>query len=80
MKTRSIKSAVYAAGVVFAPSEDVSATTALPRAKPRTKRRQLDAVTHYEARFVEAKPSTRKPANGWWRAFDFSWLTGRATA
>ncbi len=79
MKSRSMKSAVYAAGVVFAPSEDVPNTSALPRVKPRTKRRPHDTVSPYEARFVDAKPANTA-SSVWWRAFDFSWLIGRATA
>lgn len=84
MKTRSIKSAVYAAGVVFAPSEDVPGTNALPRVKVRAKRRQHDAAANYEAKYVEARSTEAKPsqvaAASWWRLLDFGWLTGRAAA
>lgn len=79
MKTQSIKAAVYAAGVVFAPSDDLPNTNAAPHAKSRIKHRRHEASAAYEAKFIDAnaKPS---PASGWWRALDFSWLFGRATA
>ncbi|MBU2582854.1 MAG: hypothetical protein KJ622_14170 [Alphaproteobacteria bacterium] len=79
MKTQSIKSAVYAAGVVFAPSDEVPGTDALPRAKPRSKRRAQPAASAYEAKFIDA---TAKPApvSNWWRMLSFGWLSGRAPA
>ncbi|KUO55146.1 MAG: hypothetical protein APF80_00390 [Alphaproteobacteria bacterium BRH_c36] len=79
MKTRSIKSAVYAAGVVFAPSEDVPGIGAIPRGKSRTKRRQRNAAAAYEAKYVAAE-TPQPPSANWWRMLDFGWLTGRATA
>ena len=79
MKTRSMKSAVYAAGLVFAPAEDDPRTNAVAHAKPRAKRRVSKASEAYQAKFVEAE-SLQPPATSWWRSLDFSWLIGRATA
>lgn len=86
MKARSIKSAEYAARVVFAPSEDVFApgeaipTSVMPKVRPRaTRRPRHDSASTYDVRYIEAAPS-RHTEGGWLRAFDFSWLLGRAPA
>lgn len=81
MKTRSIKSAVYAAGVVFAPSEDFPSSDTVPRAKVRAKRRRNETATApYQAQFVAAKTPSAKTSDSWWRSLDVTWIFGRAPA
>lgn len=80
MKSRSISSAVYAAGVVFAPSEDEPREAIAPRVeKARLKQARPHPASAYEAKFVKANVVPAR-AHGWWRSFDLSWLLGRATA
>ncbi len=80
MKSKPVKSAVYAAGLVFAPSEDTAGTPDMaPPVKPRSKRAKRRPVVDYEAAFVRAG-QRRSDESTWPRSFDLSWLLGRATA
>lgn len=80
MKSKSIKSAVYAAGLVFAPSEDTVFTPATtPRSKAKLNRSKHRPVVDYEAAFVRIGHG-RSEKTTWLRSFDLSWLLGRATA
>jgi hypothetical protein len=80
MKSKPIKSAVYAAGLVFAPSEDaVSTHTLTPRAKAKSKRSKRRPAVDYEAAFVRIGQHRREETT-WLRSLDLSWLLGRATA
>ena len=78
MKTPSLNSAAYAAGFVFAPSEDFPGDPVMPRSRAE-KQRPASNPDVYEAKFVKAS-GTPATTSGWWKSFDLSWLLGRATA
>ena len=80
MKSKPIKSAVYAAGLVFAPSEETAGTPALvPPAKPKSKRSKRRPAVDYEAAFVRMG-QRRNEETTWLRLLDLNRLLGRATA
>ena len=80
MKSKSIKSAVYAAGLVFAPSEEAPGTNTLtPRVKVKSRRVKPRPAVDYEADLVKVSAARASDTN-WLRSFDLSWLLGRATA
>lgn len=80
MKSKPVNSAVYAAGLVFAPSEETVGTLDMaPPVKARPKRTKRRPVVNYEAAFVR-NGQRRNDETTWLRSFDLSWLLGRATA
>ncbi len=80
MNTPSEKSAVYAAGLVFAPSEELTGTqfASPPRKSARRSKQRLSSV--YDVKFVKAGSKDTSSESTWRNLFDFSWLVGRATA
>ena len=83
MKSKSVKSAVYAAGLVFAPSEEAPCTNTVtprtPRVKVKSRRVKPRPAVDYEADLVKVSAARASDTN-WLRTFDLSWLLGRATA
>lgn len=80
MSSKGMTSPEAAARLVFAPEEEIPASVpSAMRAKSIVKRHQTQAPIAYDARFVKVS-SVNTPAADWRRAFDFSWLLGRATA
>lgn len=88
MKEQSIDATVYAAGLVFAPTEDETALGTIPArapAKPDTsslaRSKPQPVPETYQIRYRAVAPPERAAADSSWaRTLDLSWLLGRATA
>lgn len=80
MNTPDKPSAVYAAGLVFAPSEEFPGSEIPARRTKQTRRAKAAPHAAYDVQFVQASAKSDNTRTSSRSMFDFSWLLGRAPA
>ncbi|MEQ8825991.1 MAG: hypothetical protein RIC14_16615 [Filomicrobium sp.] len=80
MNTPDKPSAVYAAGLVFAPSEEFPGSELPARRTKQTRRSKAAPPSAYDAQFIQASTKSDNTQTSWRSMFDVSWLLGRAPA